>query len=295
MEQKEGRVKKKSYDVALLLTILMLFSASLGVLHGRKKKQLSPLDINDDVAQIILTKQDALDYLDPLLLTGNVDTAARILHQFSDAVFFEVLEAILDDQFKGLSNEQKIQLLLAAIKHDENRTKQTMLIAKLANKFAEYSVFYDAADFYGDTIPVIQSWIKSTESDDLNKVWLQKSLEKAIHTGDVERLDSLYSYNVRPTKEQASDLLRSAVLESKQDTFVPFFVNQLGADVNYSSDGKRTILIEAVEADNPDMVRALLQAGADANLILDPAVGSAKQIAFEKGYTAVDAVIREHH
>ena len=277
----------------LLLVVAVLFSASLGVLHGRRKTMDSPV-ISDDIANIVLTKRDAFDYIDPLLLGGNVDTVARILHQFSNSVFIEVLDTVLKDEFRQLSNEQKIQMLLAGIAHDRTRTKQGLLIAKLANRFSGYPIYYNAVEYYGDIIPTIQSWIKRTGSQSTDAIWQKKSLGQSVDDDDVEKLQLLYTYNIRPTAQMASELLRRVVIQGKSEQFIPFLVDQTKADPNFSADGKRTVLIEAVEANSPNLVQALLKAGADPNIILDPAVGSARQIAFEKGYTSIDLMIREH-
>ncbi len=282
-------MKKKSYDIALLLVILLLFSASLGVLHGRRSVP-SALGINgsEDLTRIILTKEDAFDYLNPLLLAGNVDTIARVLHQFEDGVFFEVLDGLLADSAHTLTPEQKIKLLLGAIVHDPKRQKQNIFIAKMADSFSEYPIFYNAVGFYDAAIPPILVWAKRSDIQKSVPRWMQHSFDKAIDEGNVDGLKSLLAHGIRPTKQQASDLLRRVVLESRPPEFVALLVKGLGADSNYSFDKKRTILMEAVQENNPPMVRALLRAGARPDLVLDPAVGSAKQLSFQKGYSAID-------
>ncbi len=282
-------MKKKSYDIALLLVVLLLFSASLGVLHGRKNgPTASTIDVGDDVARIILTKQDALDYLDPLLLAMNIDTIARILHQFDDSVFFEVFDALLNDEARTFTPEQKIQLLLAVIVHDPKREKQNIFITKMTDLFAEYPVFYNAIGFYNAAIPPILAWAKRSDIRKIIPRWIQHSLDKVIDEGDVSGLKSLIAHGIRPTKKQASELLRRVVLESRPPEFVALLVKELGANPNYSFDKKRTVLMGAVNKKNFPMVRALLRVGARPDLILDPAVGSAKQLSFQKGYHKID-------
>jgi len=46
--------------------------------------------------------------------------------------------------------------------------------------------------------------------------------------------------------------------------------------------------MDAVNKKNFPMVRALLRVGARSDLILDAAVGSAKQLSFQKGYRKID-------
>lgn len=287
-------MKKKSYDIALLLVVLLLFSASLGVLHGRKTGPAgSGISIADDVARIILNKEDALDYLDRLIIGGNVDTIARVLHQFDDFVLFETLDAILDDQGRTLTPEQKIQLLLAAIVHDPTREKQNIFIVKLVDGFSEYPVFYQAMSFYNAAIPPIMAWAKRTYRPKSVRRWARHSLHKVIDEGDVEGLKSLVAHGIRPTKKQASELLRRIVLESRPPEFVSILVQELGANPNYSFDKKHTVLMEAVNEKNAPMVRALLSVGARPDLILDPAVGSAKQLSFQNGDSEIDLIFSD--
>ncbi len=285
-------MKKRSYDIALLLVVLVLFSASLGVLHGRRAVVAS--SVSDRQVHVMLTRQDALDYLDPLLLAGNVDTVARIMHQFSNPVFFEVLDTLIDAQFKTLSNEQKIALVLAIIQHDKRRVNKPMLIARLAQDFADYPVFYNALSLYEGTVAPIQAWLKRTKNEKINETWRQKSLEKAVMEGDLRMLKLLHGHNIRPDKQQASDFLQYIATESDHVELIPFLIREWGADPNYSRDQKHTILIDAVESNNPKMVRELLKEGGKPNLILDPAVGSAKQISFSRGYTPIEHIIQEH-
>jgi len=281
-------VKKKSYDIALLLVVLVLFSASLGVLHGRKNSSPGGLSVADDVARIILSKEDALDYLDRLIIGGNVDTIARVLHQFDDVMLFETLDALLSDQARSLTPEQKIQLILACIVHDPTREKQNIFIVKLVDLFPEYPVLYYALDFYNAAIPPIIEWAQRTYRPQTLRRWARYSIDKLIDEGKIEGLKSLMAYGIRPTKKRASELLRRVVLSSLSPEFVDVLVNELGANPNFRVDKQHTILMAAVDNNDLPMVQALLKVGADPELILDPAVGSAKQLSFQKGYNDID-------
>lgn len=281
-------MKKKSYDIALLLVVLVLFSASLGVLHGRRNTSTTKISIGDDVARIILTQQDALDYLDPLLLAANIDTIARIMHQFDEKVFFETFHAILSDEVRTLTPEQKVKFLLAMIVHDPKREKQTIFVTELAEQFPEYPVLYNAVSFYNAAIPPILAWGKRHDIQKVVARWVQHSLDKAIDEGDTVGLKALIAHGIRPTKHQASELLQRVVLESRPPEFVAILVKELGASPNYSVDKKHTLLMFAVEKKDIPMIRVLLRVGARSDLVLDPAVGSAKQLSFQKGYGKID-------
>lgn len=278
---------KKAYDGALLLGILLILSVSIGVLHGYKK----PIHIV--IGELRLEKQDALDYISPYLLAGNVNGAANILHRFSDDTFLAVLQEIFGGQTNLLNDIQKVHLLLELIVQDRLGRRRNIAITELANRFAEYPVLYEAMVFHARAVNPIQEWIKSTESNHIYNSWLQKSLDKAVDQNNWHFFASLFLYGIKPTEQQVSDILRKVVREARDVRFVPILVQKLGADANYSFDKKRTILIEAVENNDIDMVRALLQVGADQNIVLDATIGNAQQIAFERGYTAIDLLLRE--
>lgn len=302
MISKGDRMKKKVYDVTLLLTVLLLFSASLGVLHGRKALYpASTIDVGDDIARIILTLDDALDYLDPLIMAANLDAIARIMHQFEDSVFFPTLHALIHGERRHLTPEQKIQLLLALIVHDKEydprlspmpykQSKQNIFINQLARYFAEYPVLYDATQYYGAAITPIIAWGKRHDMARVVTRWIERSLEAAIDHGDVQNLQALMRYGIYPTKRMASELLHRVVVESQLVDFVAILVGDAKANPNYSPDKKHTILMKAVQAKNVPMIRALVSVGARPDLMLDPAVGSAKQISFQMGTSEIDQI-----
>ena len=64
-----------------------------------------------------------------------------------------------------------------------------------------------------------------------------------------------------------------------------------GIDLNENHEGK-TLLIAAVEQNQLGLVKVLLEKGAAVNLIFDPAIGSALQIALRKKYADIELLLR---
>lgn len=285
---RERAVKKRSYDISLLLVILIVFSASLGVLHGGKKTlNIHHLPPQTDT-YIDMTTRDALDFIDPLLLAGNMDMVAQVLHQFSPDVFEEAIDTILSDEYSNVSKEQKLILLLAAIEHNKMRHRNTMILSKLLEYFQDMPVYYYAASNYPGVISFL---ISRKGSDHIQAYWKEKSFERAIDEGNGKVLQILYDNKIKPDHMRASKLLHRVVTGTSYVPLISFLVEKWKADPNYSADKKRTLLIEAVEENKPEMVEALLQVGANRYLVLDKSVGSAKQRAFDRGYVAIEAML----
>ena len=286
-------MKKKYSDIVLLVVVFALFGASIGILHGRKK-------IGDSVARsgdsdrVILSLQDSIDYLQPFLIAGNMDNVASTLHQFSEPVLFEALEAIIGNRTIFLTDEQKVKLLVSAILYDPSPAKRKTMLSLLIDRFKGLPVFAYAAYRYKDVFPLIKAAARKMGVRSVVADWKQRSIDQAIKNDDVDLLTELYTNDIRPTSKEASRLLHDVVVGNKNVAFVPLLVRQLGAQANYSSDGKRTLLIEAVQKGNSGMVQALLDVGSDAKRILNPAIGSARQVAYERGYALIEQILREH-
>ena len=284
---------RKQTDIAFLLMILILLSASIGILHGRKKV-IDPTTIQD--VPIILEHQDAIDYIQPYLMSGNMDLVGRIFHQFPAHLVAPVLKAILDNKTTHLLPDQKIQVLAAILLYDtdKNKEKEQMIAKQMQAYFAHYPLFIPLASYYAQAIPIILNWaaidIISAQQRD---VWTRQSLKQAIEKDDMSLLSGLYTAAIIPTKKQASELLYQVASLGKKASFIPFLINQLGADIAFSPDGKRTSLIVAVEQNHPHIVQALIKQGAQPEQILHPATGSALQIAFERGYTPIELILKK--
>ncbi len=280
---------KKQADIALLLVVLVSLSASIGILHGRKIP-VDPSIVATD-SRIVLEHQDALDYVQPYLISGNMDSTAAALHQFVDPVLFNALDDILSKV--QLSQEQKVHLLASALLYDPDLHRQKMILTRLFTLFSEYPIFQAMWPHYVQAIPMVMGWAKKTRQKKQLARWRDQSLNQALVQDDPALLAGLYNAGIRPKKDKASQLLYQVATEGKEPEFVPFLVDQLKADINMSPDGMWTPLMRAVQKNNAKMVRVLLDQGADAELILNPKVGSARQIAFERGYSPIELMMKK--
>ncbi len=297
-------------NVHLLLTILVIFSASVGILHGRKKIRTlaTQIDMDTVIGEGIttLSLDEAYDYLHSLVQSRNIRLLGQVIGQFSASAAKNLAEKILNDQSIPLTQEEKIRLLFATTLQMQKKKGAQYLIFDLLLTHKELQQVHPAllvaADSaYTKAIPPFIKWIKNRlgnkayQNDHayLNAM-VNRALSQAVYTNDVNALDVMLSKTVRIKPQKASQLLWRAVCENKDTAFVPFLVRRAEADVNFSGDNKQTLLIKAVRNNNVDMVRALLEEGAKVNMILDPEVGSALQIAIGKKLVSIELRLRYH-
>ena len=281
-------MKRKASDISLLLTILVLFSASIGLLHGFKftlvAAEATP------ASRIGLGLQDAFDANTLLLQSDNMDKVAKTLQQYDANTRQRILDDLLLDGKELLSDAQKIKLLIGCAKYSQDdQPTRDRYFDLLAEHFSDKPVLAYFVDEYVGIIPVLKRWAKQKRKKELFARWKGKSLVHIVEMNDPSLLEQLYIHDIRFTPKEASLLLDSVVSLQKDPAFVPLLIEKFHADPNFSSDGKRTVLMKAVSANNSGLVRVLANRGADAHRVLDSDVGSANQIAQEN---KLDEIIR---
>ncbi len=285
-------MSRRSSDMSLLLFILILFSASIGFLHGIKTPSAS-LDSgasNEESEKLIL--DDSRDMIQALLDSNNMEEAGKML--VSPLMHDDLALNILENVRFSLTDEQKIRLLIAAISNQEQSEKRTKLIGYLLLFFPNSPIF--AYDLHQPTafIPAIASWAQAEGKPHVLNNWKNRSIAYAIELNDEPLLSRLYASGIRPAQEKVSHLLYKVVEDNKDVAFVPFLVQRLEADPNYSPDKKMTVLMQATKNNNKQMVKALLEVNADPDIVLDPQVGSAIQIALENGFVEIEQLLRQN-
>ncbi len=281
-------MRQEKSDISLLLIILVLFSASIGLLHGFKFTMLSA---SSDETHISLSRQDILDILFMQLRSDNMEKAAEALQQFDQSAQSQVLQSILSDP--ALSDEQKIVFLAASAATIDDASRKAELFDALYTQFASMPVFALIVDRYPQLIKLIQRWSAKDQKDAFD-TWKNGSIAYVLQHDNVPLLTKLYANGIRLTPTEASVVLDRVVTERRDAGFVPLLVRTFGADVSYSPDGKRTLLIQAVDTNNPEMVRALRDEGASPRLVLDQAVGSAISVAHDNGFHEIEIILEEH-
>ena len=297
-------------DVHLMLTILVVFSVSVGILHGRKKNKTlaTHIDVHNTSLQGVetLSSDEAYDYLHSLLFSGNIDRLAETMVQFHFSILAELLEKIIVGEDLPLTNEEKLSLLLATAMQLQGKKGVQFIVFDFLLMHQDMQVnqpvlLVAARGRYADVIPVLISWLKERQKNEQYKKYeeflvsmVPEALKGAVDENNVTALDVMIGKKVRLESEQASTLLWNVVVDKKDTALVPFLVRRGRADINFVGDGERTLLIKATENNDPKMVRVLLEEGAEVGTVVVPAVGSALQITISGGYTQVELLLREH-
>ena len=281
--------KKEGPGIGLLLLILILFSASLGILHGRKLTAEQP---NEELS---LSVQDTLDYLHPLLQAKSIATAAKTLGKFDSKKAEEVTQRILQETDTLLSSEDKIAFGIGIYATQTNPELRGKIYTILENQYKNSPIFFIALAYsFPSAIALLKEAMKDKQSQ--LQIWVYESFKDAIDKDNLSIFNQLIEHDLKLASPiEASQLLDYVVSEKKDTMFVEPLIEQLQADVNYSADKKHTLLMKAVLLNDLDMVRALLTQGADSDIVLDSAVGNAHQLAFEKGFVDIELLLKNMH
>ncbi len=302
-------MKNKRSDVHLLLTILIVFSASVGFLHGRKigKTLATHIDVSNATTQGVatLSLDEAYDYLHSLIQSRNISSLANVIAQFRPQAAKDLVERIMLDKAVPLTDEEKLSLLFAVTLEYQGKKRAQYSLFDLLFMHQDIQknlspLLVAARSLYAEVIPTSISSIKERRKNRAYQAYknflgnqINQALTRAVTDNDVKALDVMMSKKVRIAQKKASNLLWLAVSGKKDTAFVPFLIRRAHADVNFVGDGKRTLLIKGAENNHPQMVRALLEEDAKVDLVIDPAVGSALQIAIARKYVEVELLLRK--
>ncbi|EKD48823.1 MAG: hypothetical protein ACD_64C00114G0002 [uncultured bacterium] len=284
-------MRRERSDISLLLTILVLFSASIGLLHGFKIVSISATAETDTMS---LSQQDIFDLIFPQLISDNMDKAAAALSKFDFPSQLKVVQQIMRGNRVSLSNVQKITLLAAIAAQTTDPSRKAELFTLFRKLFPSMPVFALIVDQYPAVVTSLIEWAKNENMKKILQAWKYTSVANALAHNNVSLLTNLYTHGLRLTPLEASNILDRVVKARRDVAFVPLLVRQFGAEVTYSDDGKRTPLIKAVEMNNPDMVRALIAVKADPQYAVDASFGSAITIAEQTGLSVIEKILRDY-
>ena len=274
-----------------IITLFHVRGITADVEHNEKNEESTrPLES--------LNAQDALDYVMPLIISGNINGAASLLVQNDPIVRNNILNLLLEQEKSSLNSYNKL-LFLVALAHAYAFDKKIQYeIFDTIEEHREqlpytYTLLYATQNPYQDVIDAILSWIDQKKDGSFVQTFLFEGIKVIINANKPESLDVLLSKKAPLSAQQATELLRLVITQQRNAQFVPLLVNA-GADVNGLYDATKTFLIQAVEFNNVELVHALLQEGANPNLIISPSEGSAVQLAVEKRYVKIELLLRQY-
>ncbi len=245
---------------------------------------------------------DVLRAIRPLLATRSVDRTARYLKQ--DDIPFEqklrLLRRIAADATTGLTNEDIAQLILDVANgftrfSDEQKQFFQLFITYPDILKNTEPLYLAVQNDYNETVLPLQDWAAEIMDryPSLKKELLELKFHALKRAADDEDLASFQKEVARKGifPGDATELLWYIVSTGKGAVLIPE-LQRLQARIDDKRDGV-TPLIRAVQIRFVPAVKALLAAGADPNLFVDPAVGSALQQAISLAYDAKDPRIKK--
>lgn len=272
------------FDIVLLLSLLLLFGVGVSLLYGK-----APLSA--DLARF--EDQKITIRLNPLLISRAITKVADVLAKEANSEQqVRILKSIVIK--KELMPEEKVSLVLLLMLKNTNTKENTALLDVLLNEGAAdlkiAPVLAIAAEKnYDAIIPNIINRLGAKPND--VRAAAYDALAYAINANNDAIAQKLLSYKTNITPDDATKLLWEVVNTNKSGLLVQTFT-KMGANPNDSRSGK-TLLIAAVERNEQELVDALLASGADINLIKDPVVPSALQMAIEKGFSPIELLLRK--
>ncbi len=267
------------FDIVVLLGFLLVFSSGIGILHGG----LTAAATNDD--------QERWEQLAPLAMSRDIKNMARIITRLSFDQQKRLLHRIILDKDIALKDKDKIELLFLVVAKRGDASQRRELLDMLASSMpaiAQQPLFYDALEVNSGIIPILKEWI-GADAQKINE-WARIAAQHAINNDNPGIIKKFFEYQVALGSADATSLLWDALGKKKNPEFIALLI-QAGASPNDARAGK-TVLVAAVETGQEAAVKELLDHGADINLIKDPAVGSALQMAVKKGLSNIDVLLR---
>lgn len=299
-------------DIDLLLGLLLIFSGFLGFLHTSFLRAEVSQHILMGTPTIEITQsgtQDNLDLInlvDEFIASDSIEALVKALKPFLFEDKKKTVVRLFNNRQKMLNRNERITILLGlALQSDHKKERFAFLDLILDPRYQDLKegkpvLYLAASGSYFDLIPDIIAWYESRVSQEKNADHFKRivrfnALQYAMRKNDLISLKKLVSYGVM-SEDMASQLLYEAMDKRKSNNIseelISFLVSQK-AQVNYD-DGHYTILMRAVLNDDIDMVKFLIERGADVNKMIDPAVGTALQLAIEHDFIDVDQYLREH-
>ena len=289
-----------------LIVILCIFSASIFFLNNNKKKFTTNthIDLLDCKTSSIakLSLEHAYEQMNSLFVSRDTDLIVKVVSQFKDQCMYDLIEKIIQETPSFLSYEEKMNILfgLVAYCNVKKNIQYDLLdfLLKYPILHSEVPVLLSLArSKYPDIITVFINWGKDRQKNEgkvgLLTQYVEQAFSTAIECNDCAAVEMMLSKKVRIAQNKASEYLLYIVENNKDSSLIPLLVRHAQADVNYADNGK-TLLIEAVEKNNVEMIRALLDAGAVVDRIVDAEKGSALQIAMKNKSTCVEQLLREY-
>jgi len=289
-----------------LFIIAIFFCISIFFLNNNKKNvttatHIDICDIKTDTA-IHYSVDQIYQEMNSLFLARDTDLIVKALCQFKYNFAQDLVEKMIQDEAINLSADEKVKIIYGMIGHScpkKNVQYEWLdLLINYPSLHIQTPVLLSLArSKYADTIGLFIAWGKDRQKT-LKKIGLlagyaEQAFKRAVEENDFPAVEILFSKKVRIAQNEASGLLWRIVETNKDSRLISLLIHHAQADVNYTKNGK-TLLIAAVEKNNIDSVRTLLDEGAVVDHVFDNEKNTALTIAMRNKYRVVEQLLREY-
>lgn len=299
-------MESRQAGIFRLFIIMVFFGVSIFFLNNNKKHftTATHVDIcNTKIDQITnISLDQAYHEINSLFFTHDIDLIVKAMSQFNYHFTYDLIEKMIRDDTTCLSIDEQVKIIYGMVAHYPC-PKHTIqyefldLFLKYPHLNRQSPILLTLArSKYADAIAVFILWGKDRQKvagrTGLLAGYAEQAFAGATETDDCAAVETLLSKKVRIAQLKASQLLWYIVENGKNSKLVSLLVDHAQADVNCAYRGK-TLLIAAVEKNNIDSVRVLLDKGAVVDRI-DNEVRTALTIAMKHKYRSVEQLLREY-
>ncbi len=249
-----------------------------------------------------LSLDAAYEQINSLLLAHDIDLTIKVISQCKHAFAKDLVEKIITDESLSLSNEEKIKIIFGLAAHKSLKKNVQYELLDLLLKYPALHkdsplLLTLARGKYADMMGLFIAWGKDRQKTIARHDLLASSAESAFSVAvaqdDYQAIEVMLSKKLRISVPYASELLWYIVNNNKSSSLVSLLVRHAHADVNYA-EREKTLLIAAVEKNNIDMIRVLLDEGAVVDRVVNARKGTALTIAMRRKYTQAAELLREY-
>lgn len=299
-------MESRQTGIFRLFIIVIFFCVSIFFLNNNKKSFVTATHIDIYSIKTDLTKNFSLDRvyqeMNSLFLAHDLDLIVKTISQFKYNFAYDVVEKMIRDEALCLSSDEKVKIIYGMVTHSYQKKNIQYEWLDLLLKYPELHnqspvLLSLARSKYADVIALFIAWGKDRQKAEgrmgLLAGYAEQAFKAAVEDDDYAAVETLFSKKVRIVQAKASELLWYIVENDKDSKLISLLVSHAQADVN-SADNGRTLLIAAVEKNNIDIVRVLLDKGAVVDRIVDNENSTALTIAMKHNYHSLEQLLREY-
>jgi hypothetical protein len=295
-------MESRQSGIFRLFIIAIFFCMSIFLLNNKKSNTIAThIDMNakSDI-EINMSLDRIYQEMQSLFLSHNINLIVKTMGQLKYPLLCEFIQKLIEDEASELSAQEKVKIIYGVAINQKRNAQYELLdfFIKYPSLHAQTPILLTLAhSLYADHIPLLIAWGKDRQKTEnrtgLLARYAEQAFAKAVENNDDYAVATLFNKKVRIAHAKASELLWDIVENNRNGALITLFINHAQADVNYAHQGK-TLLIRAVELNNIDMVRILLDKEAVVDRIADEDMATALSVAMKHNYNSVEQLLREY-